>query len=272
MSTPDDLHSALLAGGRESRRGLGELLHTPRPFAAHDSSPARPPAPGPARSVGRASGGVPGIRPGPAGLCESADAPSICGCAVTVRKLQCLAPAAPGHAHARRRTGSLALSGTVPEASSVVAGGPVAGQADHAEPGVSAGRAAASSPGGADEMEPLDREVLALRHYEQLSNRETAAVLDVSEAAASIRFIRRCGGSRNCCSGCRACWTTSWPKEKPDNDADRATPLPLGIPWRSWPRIFWSHPPRRASVRLRSSPPAHRSTPPRSASCFRPWC
>lgn len=40
------------------------------------------------------------------------------------------------------------------------------------------------------EMEPLDREVLALRHYEQLSNRETAFVLELSEAAASIRFIR----------------------------------------------------------------------------------
>jgi RNA polymerase sigma-70 factor (ECF subfamily) len=40
------------------------------------------------------------------------------------------------------------------------------------------------------EMEPLDREVLALRHYEQLSNREAAEVLGLSEAAASIRFIR----------------------------------------------------------------------------------
>jgi RNA polymerase sigma-70 factor (ECF subfamily) len=40
------------------------------------------------------------------------------------------------------------------------------------------------------EMEPLDREVLALRHYEQLSNRETAEVLGLSEAAASIRFMR----------------------------------------------------------------------------------
>jgi RNA polymerase sigma-70 factor (ECF subfamily) len=41
-----------------------------------------------------------------------------------------------------------------------------------------------------NEMEPLDREVLALRHYEQLSNRETAHVLGTSEAAASARFIR----------------------------------------------------------------------------------
>jgi RNA polymerase sigma-70 factor (ECF subfamily) len=39
-------------------------------------------------------------------------------------------------------------------------------------------------------MEPLDREVLALRHFEQLSNAETAQVLGVSEAAASNRFVR----------------------------------------------------------------------------------
>jgi RNA polymerase sigma-70 factor (ECF subfamily) len=41
-----------------------------------------------------------------------------------------------------------------------------------------------------NDMEPLDREVLALRHYEQLNNRDTAYVLEISEAAASIRFIR----------------------------------------------------------------------------------
>jgi RNA polymerase sigma-70 factor (ECF subfamily) len=40
------------------------------------------------------------------------------------------------------------------------------------------------------DMEPLDREVLALRHYEQLSNREIAYVLGISEAAASVRFMR----------------------------------------------------------------------------------
>jgi RNA polymerase sigma-70 factor, ECF subfamily len=41
-----------------------------------------------------------------------------------------------------------------------------------------------------NEMDPLDREVLALRHYEQLSNKETAFVLELTEAAASVRFIR----------------------------------------------------------------------------------
>jgi RNA polymerase sigma-70 factor (ECF subfamily) len=39
-------------------------------------------------------------------------------------------------------------------------------------------------------MDPLDREVLALRHFEQLSNAETAAVLGIHESAASKRYLR----------------------------------------------------------------------------------
>lgn len=39
-------------------------------------------------------------------------------------------------------------------------------------------------------MDELDREVLALRHFEQLTNGETALVLGISEAAASNRFVR----------------------------------------------------------------------------------
>jgi len=39
-------------------------------------------------------------------------------------------------------------------------------------------------------MIPLDREILALRHFEELNNREAAAVLGVSEAEASKSFIR----------------------------------------------------------------------------------
>jgi RNA polymerase sigma-70 factor (ECF subfamily) len=39
-------------------------------------------------------------------------------------------------------------------------------------------------------MEPLDREVLALRHFEELSNGEVALVLGVSKTAASNRYIR----------------------------------------------------------------------------------
>lgn len=40
------------------------------------------------------------------------------------------------------------------------------------------------------DMKEIDREVLALRHFEQLTNREAAQVLGISEQAASDRYIR----------------------------------------------------------------------------------
>ncbi len=39
-------------------------------------------------------------------------------------------------------------------------------------------------------MDPLDREVLALRHFEELGNKEVAEVLGLKPAAASNRYIR----------------------------------------------------------------------------------
>jgi RNA polymerase sigma-70 factor (ECF subfamily) len=41
-----------------------------------------------------------------------------------------------------------------------------------------------------DEMEPIDREVLALRHYEQLTNTEAARVLGIQERAGAKRYLR----------------------------------------------------------------------------------
>jgi RNA polymerase sigma-70 factor, ECF subfamily len=39
-------------------------------------------------------------------------------------------------------------------------------------------------------MEPIDREILALRHFEELTNSETAAVLEIHKATASNRYVR----------------------------------------------------------------------------------
>ncbi|HEV3260404.1 MAG TPA: sigma-70 family RNA polymerase sigma factor [Gemmataceae bacterium] len=39
-------------------------------------------------------------------------------------------------------------------------------------------------------MDPIDREVLVLRHFEELSNAETAEVLGLQKTAASNRYIR----------------------------------------------------------------------------------
>jgi RNA polymerase sigma-70 factor (ECF subfamily) len=41
-----------------------------------------------------------------------------------------------------------------------------------------------------DSMDPVDREVLVLRHFEELTNAETAAVLGLQKTAASNRYVR----------------------------------------------------------------------------------
>ena len=39
-------------------------------------------------------------------------------------------------------------------------------------------------------LDPLDREVLSLRHFEHLTHAEAAAVLEISESAAANRYVR----------------------------------------------------------------------------------
>jgi RNA polymerase sigma-70 factor, ECF subfamily len=41
-----------------------------------------------------------------------------------------------------------------------------------------------------EQMDEIDREVLALRHFEELSNSEVAEALEIQPKAASIRYIR----------------------------------------------------------------------------------
>jgi len=41
-----------------------------------------------------------------------------------------------------------------------------------------------------DGMDPIDREVLALRHFEELTNSEVAEALGIEQKAASIRYVR----------------------------------------------------------------------------------
>jgi RNA polymerase sigma-70 factor, ECF subfamily len=39
-------------------------------------------------------------------------------------------------------------------------------------------------------LDPLDREILSLRHFEELTHAEAARVLDIQEAAAAKRYVR----------------------------------------------------------------------------------
>ena len=41
-----------------------------------------------------------------------------------------------------------------------------------------------------ESMEPIDREVLALRHFEEFTNQEAAEMLGVTQKTASIRYVR----------------------------------------------------------------------------------
>ena len=41
-----------------------------------------------------------------------------------------------------------------------------------------------------EQMDSIDREVLALRHFEDLTNSEVAEALGIEQDAASIRYIR----------------------------------------------------------------------------------
>lgn len=41
-----------------------------------------------------------------------------------------------------------------------------------------------------ESMDEIDREVLALRHFEELSNKEVAEVLAITQKTASIRYVR----------------------------------------------------------------------------------
>ena len=55
-------------------------------------------------------------------------------------------------------------------------------------------------------MDPLDREVRALRHFEQLSPGETARVLGIQENAAGKRYVRALGRLKGILSGLGGDW------------------------------------------------------------------
>jgi RNA polymerase sigma-70 factor, ECF subfamily len=50
-------------------------------------------------------------------------------------------------------------------------------------------------------MDDLDREVLALRHFEELSNNEVADLLSINKAAASKRYVRALARLRDILAG-----------------------------------------------------------------------
>jgi RNA polymerase sigma-70 factor (ECF subfamily) len=109
---------------------------------------------------------------------------------ITGRKLQALHRR---HLGARSRDARREVSlyrGAMPQASSVSLAAHLLGRLT--TPSVAAIRAELQVriQEALNSMDETDREILALRHFEQLSNAEAAQVLDLSEQAASNRFVR----------------------------------------------------------------------------------
>ena len=97
------------------------------------------------------------------------------------------------HLGAKMRDASHDISlhqGVFPQASSVSLAAQLLGR--YASPSQEAIRAEIQSrvQEALNAMEPIDREVLVLRHFEMLSNEEVAQVLNVKKSAASNRYVR----------------------------------------------------------------------------------
>jgi len=80
--------------------------------------------------------------------------------------------------------------GAMPEASSAALAAQLLGR--HASPSEAAIRAERTLKlqEALNALDPIDREVLALRHFEQLSRGETAQVLGITKEAAAKRYVR----------------------------------------------------------------------------------
>lgn len=82
------------------------------------------------------------------------------------------------------------FAGTVPSASSISLAEHLVGNLTSASHAAQRGEIQIRIQEALNSMEPIDREVLALRHFEMLTNEETAAVLGLKKAAASNRYVR----------------------------------------------------------------------------------
>jgi RNA polymerase sigma-70 factor, ECF subfamily len=80
--------------------------------------------------------------------------------------------------------------GGLPGATSAAIAAQLLGRATRASEAAMRAEAKVRLQEALNDMDPLDREILALRHIEQLTNAEAARVLGIKEAAAGKRYLR----------------------------------------------------------------------------------
>jgi len=80
--------------------------------------------------------------------------------------------------------------GGMPAASTVSLAGRLAGSVTSASRAASRAESRRLLRDALERMDPVDREVIALRHFEELSNDEAAVELGLTKSAASKRYVR----------------------------------------------------------------------------------
>jgi RNA polymerase sigma-70 factor (ECF subfamily) len=108
------------------------------------------------------------------------------------------------HLRARMRDASQEVSlyrGALPQASSVSLAAQLLGRLSSPSHAAMRAEMQLRLQDALNSMDPLDREVLTLRHFEELTNGETAQVLGLQKAAASNRYVRALEKLREVLSG-----------------------------------------------------------------------
>jgi RNA polymerase sigma-70 factor (ECF subfamily) len=80
--------------------------------------------------------------------------------------------------------------GALPQASSASLAAQLLGHYTPASQALSRAEIQLEIQAALNTMEPIDREIIALRHFEELTNAEAAQVLEIDKSAASKRYIR----------------------------------------------------------------------------------
>src|SRR5262249_22631067 len=97
------------------------------------------------------------------------------------------------HLNTQRRDAGMEISlhrGAMPQASSVSLAAQLFGKLTTASQAAVRAEHRLIVQEALNGMDPIDREVLTLRHFEHLSNDETALVLGLTKSAASNRYVR----------------------------------------------------------------------------------
>ena len=100
--------------------------------------------------------------------------------------------------------------GRIPQATSAALAAQLLGHDTHASEAAIRAERKLRLEAALNSMDPIDREVLALRHFEQLSNAECARVLELSESAATKRYIRALRRLKEILTGLPGGTSESW--------------------------------------------------------------